>query len=143
LIKLDDSDADAANWRGWLFGLDLGGVVIVATPGWQCIGSAAGVDYADGQWHLITATYDSGDGTVRLYTDGDYTWQMTVDLSANPALPAPLCIGGRDGHGSVDGAVDDVRVYSYPLDAKDVAGLYTDWNPGVSHLYCRGRCRFR
>jgi hypothetical protein len=132
MIKLDEPDAeDASTWRGYLFGINAGGVAVVVNPNWQWVGSAAGVNYADGQWHLMTATYDPSDSSLTYYTDGDYTWEITVTgLSIPPALPAPLCIGGRDGDSSVNGTIDDVRVYSYPLSSQEVAILYTDFAGG-------------
>lgn len=131
LTKSDETDPDSANWRGWLFGIEQGGVAAVVNPNWQWVGSAAGVNYADGQWHLMTMTYDPADESLMIFTDGDYTWQITVaGLADNPALPVPLSIGGKDGASSVIGIIDDVRVYSYPLTAVEIAGLYIDYKPG-------------
>jgi hypothetical protein len=133
LNKSDETGEDANLWRGWLLGINAGGVAAVVNPNWQWVGSAAGINYSDGQWHLMTTAYDPSDNSLKYYTDGDWTWEIIVTgLSTPPALSAPLCIGGRDGESSVEGTIDDVRVYSYPLSSQEVATLYTDLKPGES-----------
>ncbi len=105
---------------------------VIVEPGYVWIGTDPEVATNDGQWHLITATYDPADTTMRLYTDGEYSGQVVIDLSALPLTPAPLSIGGRDGEHTISGGVDDVRIYSYPLSTAEVAGLYIGFKPGES-----------
>ena len=77
----------------------------------------------DGQWHLVSATYD---GTVRtIYYDGiallsdqpeDHIVQDTSNFFIGKINPV-LTYG-------FDGLIDDVRVYNYALGYLDIAELY-------------------
>ncbi len=115
---------------GWLFGVD------TATRGWPIFFTnpdddaaywADGddtMDLADGLWHMITAVYDPADTTYTIFTDGDENESIVLDLSAYPLAAAPLSIGGRDTESSVDGFIDDVRIYSVALTPLQIAQLY-------------------
>lgn len=119
---------------GWYFMIDSpddSRGYVISEPGYIWVGTDPDVAFNDGQWHLITATYDPADTTMRLYTDGEYSGQVPIDLSTLPLTGAPLSIGGRYGESSISGGIDDVRIYSYPLSAVEVASLYTEFNPGV------------
>ena len=120
---------------GWLFGVDgtvSNKVSLIIEAGGAWISSGPNVDYGDGQWHMMTATYDPNDTTVRLYSDGDFVSKALVDLSILPLAVEPVSIGGRFGEHAVSGGIDDARIYSYPLNAVEVAELYIDFKPGES-----------
>ncbi|MHC5118236.1 MAG: hypothetical protein ACYSQY_14455, partial [Planctomycetota bacterium] len=120
---------------GWLFGIDdtvTNDVSLIIEGGGAWISSGPDVDYGDGQWHLMTATYDPADTTLRLYSDGDFVVQSLVDLSLFELASDPVSIGGRFGEHAVSGSIDDARIYSYPLSATEIAELYTNLKPGES-----------
>ncbi|MHC5096138.1 MAG: LamG-like jellyroll fold domain-containing protein, partial [Planctomycetota bacterium] len=120
---------------GWLFGIDdtvANDVSLIIEGGGAWISSGPDVDYGDGQWHLMTATYDPAETTMSLYSDGDFVVQSLVDLSLFALASDPVSIGGRFGEHAVSGSIDDARIYSYPLSAIEVAELYTNLKPGES-----------
>jgi len=120
---------------GWLFGIDdtvSNEVSLIIEAGGAWITSGPDVDYGDGQWHMMTATYEPTDTTLRLYSDGDYVSQALVDIAPLPLAVEPLSIGGRFGEHAVSGSIDDAKVYSYPLTAVEVAELYTNFKPSES-----------
>ncbi len=75
----------------------------------------------DGQWHFLAATFQ--DGIVRWYFDGFYGGQASTNLQTQDIVH----LGKRMHSLPVwQGWVDDARVYNYPLNATEVALLYTD-----------------
>lgn len=129
MAKLDAGSA------GWLFGTDHTAPspffsFIVESP-WNRLDGAATPDVGDGQWHLFTATYDSQTDVLRVFTNGEQDAQATVDLGDAPLAEAPITIGGRDTELAINGAIDEVRMYSYALTPEQVAGeLYMAHRPG-------------
>ncbi len=83
----------------------------------------SGVNIADGAWHFVAATFQSGvaNGTV-LYVDGvaRATTQMTI-ISQGQSL----YIGYGNAAGQyLNGTIDDVRIYNRALSAAEVQALY-------------------
>lgn len=83
---------------------------------------------ADGNWHLVTVTIQSGaaSGTI-LYVDGTarLTTTMTVNGQSNP-----LAVGSGSPTGAgqnLAGSVDDVRIYNRTLSAAEVSTLYNSY----------------
>lgn len=87
----------------------------------------------DENWHLVTAVIDRTTQTSRIYVDG--LLRGTSGTYATPARTATALIFGAEGdngsHLINNTVIDDVRIWSYPLDAQTIANLYTDFNPGV------------
>lgn len=141
-------EKSAAGWRlpiskldigaaGWLVGID------TATRDWAVAlfetendaafwaDGDAGIDLGDGQWHLVTVTYDPAATNLTVYTDGDENENVTVDITdpaAHPVPAAPLTIGGL-GADALDGYLDDIRIYSKVLTPTEVADLYVQFRP--------------
>lgn len=89
-------------------------------------------------WRLVTGTYefdpDTGGGIGKIYFDGTLRNQATSTGIPQPA-DAPLIFGAENLDATTapySGLLDDVRIWTYPLDAYEVAELYTDFNPGSS-----------
>ena len=87
-------------------------------------------------WHLLAATWDSADETIRLYVDGvaDATRGNTGNtVRANTNT---VHIGSGQGIGnSTDGYFGQGFIYSRALDAEQIAHLYAEpyapiWQPG-------------
>jgi hypothetical protein len=120
---------------GWLFGVD-SGVRNQAVCFFESDNAAAlwadgnpDIVVGNGSWHMITATYDPADNTLTMFTDGDENESVVVDLTNDPLPAAPLSIGGRNTESSISGAIDDVRIYSYPLTPLQIAQLYIAFEP--------------
>lgn len=93
------------------------------------LGSNTDVD--DNDWHLVVGTYDAVAKEGKVYVDGVLKNQAT---STGTPLPnsAALIFGAElsTGASAYTGSLDDVRIWSYPLDPVTIAGLYVDFNPG-------------
>jgi len=50
-------------------------------------------------------------------------------MSSAPLPTAPLSIGGRATENSISGAIDEVRLYSYPMTPTEVAQMYVSLRP--------------
>jgi hypothetical protein len=132
--RLPVSKLDAGT-AGWLFGVDKSwrnqAVFFFESDNDSAYWADgnANVELDDGQWHLITAVYDPQTTSYTIYTDGDNNETIVLDISEAPLAAAPLSIGGRQTELSIDGAIDDVRIYSYPLTPVEIADLYVNFEP--------------
>lgn len=95
----------------------------------------------DGRWHHIV--YSWRDGELGLYVDGELATCGDDDFSPLRAglrdyqpmsfshfeESADFFIGSEAGGCEFDGLIDDVRIYSAPLDLKDVRKLYAEIAP--------------
>lgn len=90
-------------------------------------------DVDDDNWHLVVGTYDGATKQGKVYVDGVLKNQATN--TGNPVgSPADLIFGAENLTATTAayvGQLDDVRIWSYPIDAQTIANLYTDFNPGV------------
>ena len=122
-----DAAARADTGAGWLFGKAPGdpAVFIVENPN-NTLTSTDAVDAADGEWHMMTTTYDPADTTIRLFVDGDEEVSTDADLSEAPLAVLPLAFGGLPYENSIDGAIDDVKIYSYARTPTEIATEYTN-----------------
>lgn len=85
----------------------------------------------DGNWHFTVATWDStGDGYVRLYTDGVFDsissgTQLTAITTPTPTTD--LFIGGAPEltNFAYVGVLDDVRLYNVALTPSQISALYS------------------
>ena len=93
----------------------------------------------DGQWHLVTFTYDATTKTGIAYRDGAQFDKKTGETIAFDGNASQLVVGGfQEAAGIVSnyssntwmsgfpGMIDNVRLYGTALSASDVAALYTN-----------------
>jgi hypothetical protein len=80
-----------------------------------------------GKWQHVFATYDGASKAagITIYVDGQpREWDIQQDgLTETIRTKKPLHIGSRNPGGRLKGIVDDVRVYSRKLSAKEVQAL--------------------
>ena len=102
----------------------------------------------DGQWHLLTTTYDSGTAPnfMTLYIDGEEYNTVTQGTMVHLEWLFPTIIGGftnrADGPADLyTGDLDDMRIYNYPLDSFEVAQLFVDFVPDADPI-CANRPEF-
>jgi hypothetical protein len=139
---------DGSPWTGWVLVTDN-----LANPSLNIrgVGGVTGTSsVADGQWHLVTATFDGAN--ARIYVDGEL--EAEEDLSGTietdnplyegtPLDDRPVTIGAEDTNGGTPfvGLIDDVQVFNYALSATGVVDLYNsyvsvaDINPCITELY--------
>ncbi|UCD30507.1 MAG: immunoglobulin domain-containing protein [Planctomycetota bacterium] len=130
-------------WRGWA--VDIKGdsdefTFVIRNIHGDLYGSNDLSSINDNEYHLVTSVIDPNyyDRTCvsKLYVDGvlratSGRYEMAAVL-ADSMTPMPLVIGaeGDDGRASIVAVIDEVKVYSYALDAIDIALLYTDFKEG-------------
>jgi hypothetical protein len=88
-----------------------------------------GVNYHDGQWHLVVFTYDGS--TTRLYVDGILKEQGSgtgVIDSPPVALIGQLNFSSPSNGSVFGGIIDDVRVYNRALTESEIQALYEEKN---------------
>ena len=91
----------------------------------------------NGAWRLLVFTWDSTAGQGTVYVDGRVVFTTTTAtvISGFSAWQYPMYIGAQNNGGTAadiyTGAMDDFRVYNYPLTATEAAQLYVDFFPDV------------
>ena len=124
------------------------GIPRLSIDGWGGINGVGGVSVQDGSWHHVVMTYEPGYDPAnpdskqgRIYINGggvtydeeDATTWLTSEGAGTgtPALrwDVPVRIGcdNETGAGSLDGTVDEVKIWSYALTATEVAQEYISY----------------
>ncbi len=96
------------------------------------LGSNTDVD--NNNWHLVIGTYDAVTKVGKVYVDGALKNQATNTATVEGS-PANLIFGAENLTATTapySGLLDDVRIWSYPLDDYTAALLWTDFNPGMT-----------
>lgn len=117
----------ANRWRFAVAGSD------VASPTWYEARSNAAP--TAGKWTHLTGVYDVSTRAVRLYVNGvaqTTTATVTGGFRANGGLAVGRHKAGGAAAGFFAGAVDEVRLYSFPVAAAEVAALAVPLSPSVS-----------
>lgn len=86
----------------------------------------------DGNWHFVAATFDNG--WTSIYVDGVIDVNSSITNYNDWPADTNMCIGTsliKDANSRFDGAIDDVRLYSYPLDKSEIAAIYLETEPFV------------
>ncbi len=90
-------------------------------------------DIDDDEWHLVVGTYDATMRQGKVYVDG-FSRNATINNGIPGTNTADLLLGAEVPTGNdlvaFIGQLDDVRLYTYPLDPVTIANLYVDFNPG-------------
>lgn len=115
-------------WSGWMLGTNWQGYPYFVIRNVSDSGYYP-VNVADGEWHLLTGIYDAVEGVAYLYVDGEPATQDATPYTDDPMfeLPdKPVVIGAEqdDGNTPYAGLIDDVRIYTYPISALDIAKQY-------------------
>ena len=90
---------------------------------------------ADGQWHMITLTYD---GTAqKIYVDGELVASSatsSVDASENVTDVIIGAWNASSDSADFDGNIDDVKIYSYAMTTEQVGLAYIEMNDAVDFV---------
>ncbi|MDK1030031.1 MAG: immunoglobulin domain-containing protein [Anaerolineae bacterium] len=106
---------------GWYMAVN-GGAAFGELEG---IGTLTDGSVLDNQWHMMTLQYNSENGEVSLYVDGEV--KVRSGTTTPLAYAATPLLFGATGDGSTalySGLIDDVRIYNYALTEYEVADLY-------------------
>ncbi len=81
-----------------------------------------------GQWHHVAVSYDAESGVAQLYVDGLMVKEETQEMTLHTNNIGVMLGGDMWANGSpradyLEGALDEVRLYSRPLTAADVQAL--------------------
>lgn len=108
-------DTGADGWRvpfskldpgtaGWIFGKnDTASNAMFNIDGTPGISLNSGlVNVSNGQWHMITGTYDAASDSLKLFVDGDERAAGTINLTS-AVLPAGLAAIGGLGTDAING----------------------------------------
>jgi len=93
-------------------------------------------ELAFGQWNHCVMIYDAVLERMRLYFNGELATSGAINASIAPLLP-PLSIGAKNltEGGYLDGSIDDVRIYNYPLSSLEIAKLYNGLSGDTACVY--------
>lgn len=119
---------DVGTWKGFVLTHNSSGQAVhTLRQSFGDLGSNTDVD--DGGWHLVVGTYDADIKVGRIYVDGALRNEATHQGVPESSL-SNLIFGAENLDATMSpyaGQLDDVRIWSYPLDAVEVAGLYVDF----------------
>jgi len=97
----------------------------------------------DGQWHLLTSTYDGSE--MRMYVDGQLDGSLAYS-DGYESNTEPLKIGYyyypyNDGQGgshnrALNGVIDEVRIYNRALTQSEITELYNEESGSEQFLLC-------
>jgi|GEM_PF-4725256 len=143
-----DLPAATESWKDWLTKLDIGSGsgpfmlflgdgrvangggngpgLVVWSGGSGVVGiNGTNLNYRDGAWHHVAATYQSG--SQKLYADGVLVGTNTYSGSL-PSNSKSVVIGGIEGFGPFHhrwvGDIDEVAIYDRALDASEITTIY-------------------
>ncbi len=120
-LDLDDS--------GWILAVNNNGL-----PHFSMLNAASANGTSvinDGQWHLVTGTYQGATNEISVYVDGLLD-ASAVGTAEPPITPAgiPVVIGAEKVDTLAEtpfaGQIDDVRIYNYSRDRYEVIDIYND-----------------
>ncbi|MBN1817599.1 MAG: hypothetical protein JW828_09565 [Sedimentisphaerales bacterium] len=95
---------------------------------------SSSIDVDDNAWHMVTGTYDEATKVSRVYVDGILRNQIAYTGSPTVSS-ADLIFGAENLTASTapySGLLDDVHIWSYPLDMVSIAGLYVEYKTDES-----------
>ena len=118
----------------WTLNLNPAGLVNLTGQDGGIAGVFSTASVNDGEWHLVTVTFDGG--VRKVYIDG----LLDAETGAQGAIDTadmntqPFEIGGESvtGAAPAQSILDDVRVYNYALAATDVVDLYNEFEGPIS-----------
>jgi len=81
---------------------------------------------ADGQWHMLTGRFDGS--MVEVYVDGVRAGSAGPNSNTIGVHAEPLIFGAArpSGAGTLEGLVDDIRIWNYALSPEAIAKLYAN-----------------
>lgn len=87
----------------------------------------------DGEWHLITATWDASSQVGKIYFDGTLVAEDTRE-DANTTNDIESIYFGYNPYGEVGyiGSLDDIRIYGQVLSADQIHNIYSLISPTIS-----------
>ena len=95
----------------------------VNQAGWEPRASAAVPEVE--VWTHFAAVYDGGEGTLKVYVNGELAGQSGRPGKPNPGA-APVTLGNWNGSSNFVGILDDLAIFNVALEAEDILDIATD-----------------
>jgi len=101
-----------------------------AVSGYRSVNTCEATDLLDGNWHLVTITYDGSASTagMKSYIDSSQLTTNNVNNTAPGTLDNSTTFIARSRYNPtpsyLNGSLDDVRIYSSALSANEIRALY-------------------
>lgn len=114
--------------NGFIFWIDTDGQIklLLGQNGWSAVGTNQ--SFVEDEWYMVTATYDAGTSTAKVYVDGEAGGSGSV--AYNNFSSNPISIGESYQNncvaGNMNGAVDEVKIYNRPLSAAEILDEYNN-----------------
>lgn len=114
--------------NGFIFWIDTDGQIklLLGQSGWSIVGTNQ--TFVEDQWYMVTATYDAGTSTAKVYVDGQNGG--TGSVAYNNYSTNPISIGESYQNncvaGNMDGAVDEVKIYNRALSDAEILYEYNN-----------------
>jgi len=123
-IFFDKNDPTGTTYGFRRCSIDSTGRVYVAAWGGSGNWVISSTGYDDNQWHHVVVTFNYP--TKQLYIDGQLIGSTSSVLGTTPSTN-PIVIGARyDGLYSLDGSIDQFRIFNEALTPLEVEALYTE-----------------
>jgi autotransporter-associated beta strand protein/YVTN family beta-propeller protein len=121
--------------KDWTSGANVGWVISTLDPknvNWNAVGGTrrdVGLNppFSDGNWHLLTVTFDRSANQVTSYVDGLAANTSDISPAGNASLNAGFStLIGSSGNGTYSGAgdIDDLGVWTRVLAPQEISGIY-------------------
>ena len=121
--------------KDWTSGANVGWVISSLDPknlNYNAVGGTRrdvelNPPFSDGNWHLVTVTFDRATNRVTSYIDGLPVNTSDISPSGSASLNAGFnTLIGSSGNGTYSGTadIDDLGVWTRVLTAQEVAGIY-------------------
>ena len=104
-------------------------ILMISGAGWTYVYSPDVVD--DGQWHMISSSFDAETGDMAVYVDGVATSRSSINVPTKATSTAILLGATKiDGESSITGLIDEMSVWSYPMTEYEIADIYLELKGG-------------
>ena len=122
-----------ASGSGFFVALDGESEVVTEIDGTRIYTNGPTVD--DGEWHMITMTYDGS--AQKIYIDGQLQATSSATVGNAEDNLTELMFAAWDASSEsadFDGNIDDIKIYSYALTTEEIGNAYVDMNPEVDFV---------
>ncbi|AFH47900.1 5'-Nucleotidase domain protein [Ignavibacterium album JCM 16511] len=114
--------------NGFFFGIDSDGQIQLwlGQSGWSTV--RTNQSFVEGQWYMVTASYDATTSTAKVYVNGELGGSGNVvynNFSSNPISIGEVYLNNC-GAGFMDGAVDEVKIYNRALSDAEILEEYNN-----------------
>ena len=112
--------------NGFIFGIDYDGQIqlALANSGWSTVKS--NTTFVENRWYLVTATYNAGSGTAKIYINGELNGSGNVSYTNFSSHPISIGEAFQNNcqPANMTGTIDEVKIYDQPLTDAEILQEY-------------------